>query len=63
MSLEKVVGPGFEPGSSISSMVKALKNVECIINSEEIYCFSGLYFMWTRTFIFFFSARVHCNIF
>lgn len=52
MSLEGVVGPGFKHGSSDSFRVKALKNVECI-DSEEVDCFSGLYFIWNRTLIFF----------
>lgn len=45
-----MIGSGFEPGSSNSSRVIELKNVECI-NSEEIYCFSVLYFMWNRTLV------------
>lgn len=51
MSLERVVGSGFEPGCSNSSRKKALKTIECI-NLEEIYCFSVFYFMWNRTLIF-----------
>ena len=46
-----MAGPGFKPGSSDSSRVKALKNVECT-DSEEIDCFSGLYFISNRTLIF-----------
>lgn len=61
MSLERMIGPGLEPGSSNSSRVIALKNVECM-NSEEIYCFSVLYFMWNRTLVFFFYSA-HYNIF
>lgn len=59
MSLERGVGLEFEPGSSDSTKVKALKKVECI-HSEEIHCFSGFCFMWAWTLLLF---RLHCKIF